>query len=207
VLKDRVFVVFVIASILLFSVEFHLGNYISVRLADQMPVQQLFNWFGHVIHVDGIQMIGTLRTENTLIVVLLGAAARVLFSRMKDTVTLYMGLLIYVIGYSFIAYFDNAWFLVIAMLAATVGEVMNVPVMQAFLGDIPPKHARSTYMAVYGLSYQGAWMIASIAVMFGQWFPPAVMASLIFACGAAGIVQLFVITGKLRQRRAAGEHE
>jgi DHA1 family multidrug resistance protein B-like MFS transporter len=65
------------------------------------------------------------------------------------------------------------------MLIATLGEVMYVPVMQAFLGDIPPKHARSTYMALYGFTYRGAWILSSIAVVLGGVFPPAVMAGLI----------------------------
>jgi DHA1 family multidrug resistance protein B-like MFS transporter len=205
VLKDRVFLVFVIASMLLVSVEFHLGNYISVRLAASMPVQGLFTWFGEVVRVDGLKTIGILRTENTLLVVLFGVAARVLFSRMKDTFVLYFGLAIYIIGYSFIAYSSNAWLLFIAMLVATLGEVMYVPVKQAFLGDIPPKHARSTYMALFGFNYRGAWMLASIAVVLGGVFPPAVMAGLIFACGTLGLVQLFVINGELKKRRATAE--
>jgi DHA1 family multidrug resistance protein B-like MFS transporter len=205
VLKDRVFLIFVVASMLLVSVEFHLGNYISVRLAASMPVQELFTWFGEVVRVDGLQAIGILRTENTLLVVLFGVAARVLFSRRKDTFVLYFGLAIYIIGYSIIGYSSSVWLLIIAMLVATLGEVMYVPVKQAFLGDIPPKHARSTYMALYGFNYRGARMLSSIAVVLGGAFPPAVMAALIFACGTLGLVQLFAIHGDLKKRRATAE--
>lgn len=205
VMRDRTFIIFVAASMLFVSVEFHLGNYVSVRLAEQMPVQKLFDWFGRSVMVDGLTMIGSLRTENTLLVVLLSLVVKQLLGRLRDTHMLYGGLTLYVSGYAFISYSEQAWPLIIAMLLATLGEVIYVPVKQAFLGDIPPKEARSTYMAVFGLNYSGAWMISSLMVMVGGLLPPSVVGLLVFACGAAGTLMMVSIMKDLRSRRATAE--
>ena len=205
VLKDRTFVIFVTASMLFVSVEFHLGNYVSVRLAEQMQVQDLLHWFGRAVQIDGVTMIGMLRTENTLLVVLLALVARQLLGRLRDSHMLYGGLALYVFGYAFIAYSGQAWPLLVAMLLATLGEVVYVPVKQAYLGDIPPKEARSTYMAVYGLNYKGAWMIASLTVMAGGLLPAGVIGVLVFVCGAAGTLMMAFIMKDLRKRRATAE--
>ncbi|WP_438447308.1 MDR family MFS transporter [Gorillibacterium sp. sgz5001074] len=205
VLADRTFVFFVTASMLFISVEFHLGNYVSVRLADSMPVQHVADWFGRSISMDGFAMIGALRTENTLLVVLLSLLARQLLGRIRDSHMLYGGLALYVCGYAFISYSDRAWPLLIAMLIATLGEVVYVPVQQAFLGDIPPKESRSTYMAFYGLSFQGAWMISSLMVMIGGLLQAGVIGLLVLSCGAGGILMMVAIMRELRQRRATAE--
>ncbi|MFX3618147.1 MAG: hypothetical protein ACE3JK_11530 [Sporolactobacillus sp.] len=63
VLKDKLFVFFVLASVLVYSMEQQLTNYIGIRLSDQMPAQHLFFW-----PVNGLTMLGLLRSENTLLV-------------------------------------------------------------------------------------------------------------------------------------------
>ncbi len=64
VFQDRLFVLFTIAGVLILSMEFQLTNYIGIRLSEEMPTQQFLFW-----KFDGVQTMGFLRSENTIMVV------------------------------------------------------------------------------------------------------------------------------------------
>jgi DHA1 family multidrug resistance protein B-like MFS transporter len=55
VLKDSTFMIFVVASLLLVSVEFHLGNYVGIRLEKEMANKKLFSWNDFTMHIDGLK--------------------------------------------------------------------------------------------------------------------------------------------------------
>jgi hypothetical protein len=104
VLKDRVFLIFVLSSLLTIFVEFNFGNYVVVRLTEEMSLQsviQLENWR---LQLDGLGMVGLLRTENTVLVVLLAAFSAGIFRRFADWKTMCAGCVCYVIGYSVMCY-------------------------------------------------------------------------------------------------------
>ncbi|WP_245183643.1 MFS transporter [Lentibacillus salicampi] len=65
VFKDRTFMIFMTASVLVLSLESHLTNYIAVNLQENMAET---TWFGS-FSLNGINMTGILQAENTLIVV------------------------------------------------------------------------------------------------------------------------------------------
>lgn len=205
VLKDRVFMIYVLASIFVLSVEFHLGNYIGIRLGQEMESGSvsLFGW--HLFEFDGIQMLGVLRTENTLMVVLMAAFASRILSRYSDRWVLQAGFLLYVTGFSVLAFANTPWILLTAMLAATLGEVTYVPVKQAFLGILAPKDARSSYMAVNGLVFRGAMTVGAVGIIIGGWIPSWAMALSILASGLTGMTLFFLIMKGLDARKATAE--
>ncbi|MBA9086874.1 DHA1 family multidrug resistance protein B-like MFS transporter [Fontibacillus solani] len=201
VLKDRPFVWFVIAVLLTVSVEFHLGSYISIRLSEEMPLQSLFGWLGFPHAFTGIQAVGLLRTENTMLVVLLTLFVMKLLRRFDDKQVMLTGVALYITSYSIVAYTNHLPLLVLCMLIATWGEVMYVPVIQAYLGIIARADARSSYMAVYGFTFRGATIVSSLAVIIGSVLPSWSMASGIFACGFAGVLILLRILPALDRRK------
>lgn len=70
VLKDKLFMFYILGAILIFTLEQSLSNYIGIRLEKDIP-QQSASLFGIDFIVDGTKMLGFLRTENTLLVVLI----------------------------------------------------------------------------------------------------------------------------------------
>nr|WP_048602114.1 MFS transporter [Rubeoparvulum massiliense] len=196
VAKDKIFMIFVLASMLILSLEMHLTNYIAIRLEEGMPVQRMFNW-----EISGVNMLGILRTENTILVVLLAALILRTIKGLDDRKVLYAGVFLFTAGYSLLTFMNNIWVLVIVMLFVTIGELMRVPVEQSYLASIPPDNARSSYMAVNGMTFNGSMVIASLSVTLGAWLPPMVMATLFFATGMVGIYLYRSIMPELEQRR------
>ncbi len=183
VLKDRLFLLYVLASLFIMTMEFHLTNFIGIRLTDEMPLQSFLSW-----DLDGVKMLGFLRTENTILVVLTSLFAARMFSKFKDGSVLIAGCSMYVVGYAAISYFNNIWVLFGFMLFATIGEVIKVPVQQAYLASIPPDNARSTYMAINGLTFNGAMLISSLFVTLSAFLPSIWMTILNLAVGTAGVL-------------------
>jgi MFS transporter, DHA1 family, multidrug resistance protein B len=183
VFRDSIFIKFTIGYLLVLSLEFHLTNYISVKLSSDMPSQSLFQF-----NIDGVQMLGILRTENTLLVVLLAVLVSKMISRFKDKNMFFIGLILYSIGYLTISYTNSVWLLLIIMVIATIGELMYIPVKQAYTAELPPENLRSAYMAVGGLVYNGAMIIAALSITLGSYISPLGMTTLFSVCAITGLI-------------------
>jgi MFS transporter, DHA1 family, multidrug resistance protein B len=198
VLRDRRFLRLTIAATLGLSIEFQLINYVGVRLAMHMPAQNLLPLQGLAIHVDGVRMLGILRAENTILVVLMALFAGRLFGWLPDRSRLYAGIILFVCGYMVMAVSTTGWLLMIVSVVYTVGELMNVPVKQALLADLIPEQSRTRYMAVYNLNYRFAQMIATIFIALGTVVPPWGIAALYGIIGVTIILNYrSVLSGAL----------
>ncbi|MFZ3589967.1 MDR family MFS transporter [Bacillus sp. DJP31] len=200
VMQDRLFLLYVLASLFIMTMEFHLTNFIGIRLTAEMPLQLFLSW-----ELDGVKMLGFLRTENTVLVVLTSLFAARMFAKFKDGSVLVAGCSMYVISYAAISYFNNIWVLFAFMLLATIGEVSKVPVQQSYLASIPPDDARSTYMAINGLTFNGAMLISSLFVTLSAFLPSIWMSILNLAVGMAGVFIFASIIPGLEGRRQASQ--
>ncbi|WP_309118442.1 MFS transporter [Paenibacillus sp.] len=204
VLRDRTFMWLCLANLLVLSTEFHLGNYIGVRLADEFGTQSLFGAGEQAVRMDGVQMLGLLRTENTLFVVVFSLFAASVMRRLRDRHALYAGMFLYVAGYAFQMWSNSPWPLLVAMLLATWGEVINSPIRTAYHVSIVPDDARGSYMAVDSLAHSGAMMFGTLAVSLGSLFSPEAMAAFTLATGLGGVAIFAALMGKLEGRMEAG---
>lgn len=206
VLRDRRFVRFTAAATLTLAIEFQLVNYVGVRLASDMPPQDLFPAAGLTVHVTGVQMLGLLRAENTVLVVLLALFSRRLFRRLPDRFALYFGVALFVGGYLVLAVSNTGWLLMVAGFVYTVGELMNVPVKQALLADMVPDTARTRYLAAYNLNIRFAQIVAALFITIGSVVPPYGMAVLYAVIGVAIVMQYRSVLAPPRPAERMEEH-
>lgn len=201
VLKDKIFVVYVIAGLLLATLESQLTNYIGVRLDEHISSQVLLTFGSFDFRVDGLKMLGFLQTENTLFVVAFAVVIGMLMKRFADHWVLYIGIGLFASGYFVLGFSLNPWVLFIAMLLVSIGEVMYAPVKQTYLAGIAPENQRSSYMAVNGLTGNGAMMIAAIFVTLGAVLPYWAIAGSFLLMGAASVFLFHRIMPGLNERR------
>lgn len=201
VFRDRTFILYVIGGMLVMALEQQLPNYIGIRLAQDIQNQPLFSWNGSDFAVNGLQILGLLQAENTILVVLLAGFAARWITKFPEKQTLALGVLLFTVGYSVITVSSSPFVLFIAMLFATVGEVIRVPVQQSFLGDIAPSDARSSYVAVNGMSFAGSRMLASLGVVLGGMIPVWGMGAISLVGGVMGLLLMFGILPTIQGRR------
>ncbi len=193
VLSHRFFTVFSIASLLIVSVEEQLTNYIGVRITNVInePVQ-LVSFLS--LEINGFNLLGILKTENTILVVVFTMLITQVIRTWNDRYVLLIGLLLFFSGYTIISISTTPYILIIAMLIASIGEMMYIPVKETMLSKMVPDHARSTYMALYSITVILGVSTAGIFMIISSWLPPLALTSLIGFMGAVCIVLFFNLT-------------
>jgi MFS transporter, DHA1 family, multidrug resistance protein B len=204
VLKDKLFMFYIVGAVFIFTLEQSLTNYIGIRLEKEIP-EQSASLFGMEFLLDGTKVLGFLKTENTLLVVLLSTVVLFLFKKWKDRWTLVTGMFIFSVCFSALAFTNNVLILLIIIFVGTIGELMYVPVKQAMLGDLAPSNARSTYMAFYSLTFYGATIIASLLIIVGEWVSSVAMGGVLLVLGLLGTALYYLITRSLDANGSAPE--
>ncbi|MGG1519771.1 MFS transporter [Paenibacillus oryzisoli] len=197
VLRDRRFVRYLLASVLVVSVEMNLNGFIGVRIAQDI---QHTPWLpGLAATVDGLPLVGILRTENTIAVVLLSLFVGRLLRNSSDTRIMLLAMFLNVAGYSYLVIGGQPAMLLLLMLVATIGEITYVPLKQAMLVQLVPDHARSSYMALSSMTNRVAMMLSGLNLILGGFLPSGAMAIFILLTGVAGIVLISSILPGLRE--------
>jgi MFS family permease len=139
VLKDRLFLAFIVVSILMLLVYTQAYSSLSVFMV---------NYRGFTSRDYGM-----LLSASAVLVIL----AQFPFSRkIKDYPPMLMmavGAFFYMIGFSMFGFFKSLWLFVVAILVITVGEMIVVPTGQALVAHFAPSDMRGRYMATYGLAW------------------------------------------------------
>ena len=146
-------------------------------------------------------MLGILRFENTLLVVLLATVMTKLMRPFQDRRVLSLGMLLFALGFTVLGCSNSPWILIAAMLVGTVGEVMYIPVKQALLGDLVPDDARGSYLAVNNFAGMFGMMISSISVTLSGWLNPWMMSAMFLAFGLTSVAMVRSIFPQVEQRR------
>ncbi len=153
VLKDRLYVAFALASMLMLLAYQQLYSTLSVFLRD--------------VHAIPEQGYGFLMSVNAGAVVLL----QFWFTRKTrpypPMLMMALGSLFYLIGFSMFGFVSAYPLFLFATFIVTVGEMIVVPISQALAASFAPDDMRGRYMAFYSLSWAipstvGAWLAGLI---------------------------------------------
>ncbi|RLL44913.1 MFS transporter [Oceanobacillus piezotolerans] len=192
VLQDHIFVFFLIGSVLVFSIEGHLTNYIAIQLEKNMNSTTLFDTFS----INGLNMVGILQAENTMLVVLTVGIVAWMVKHRSNSWKLLAGMSFYVIGYAWISYTSSPWFLIGLMVIASIGELIYVPVHQTLLAELADGDHKSSYLALDSLAGQAQMIIAGGAVTLGGFVAPAFMSAGLLLLGLVGIGLIYYVMRK-----------
>ncbi|MBB6672165.1 MFS transporter [Cohnella nanjingensis] len=201
VFGDRRFMLFVLAGILTVSVEMNLTGYIGIRLEQEMHHAL---WLpGQPWTIDGLSMLGLLRTENTIAVVVLSLFVGRWLRGKSDHRTMMAAMAFNIVGYVYIVVGNLPSLLVVAMMIATIGELVYVPLRQALMVQLVPDHARSSYMAVNSMTNRISQLVSGLNVVIGGFLSAGAMAAFILATGMIGWAILASILPGIRRQEAA----
>lgn len=182
VVKDTRFMVLCLATLLVLSLEFQLYGFIAVRLNEDIHTSM----FG--FEIDGPKMLSILIIINTMIVIFASSIIGKLAKKFNMNTALFMGLVMFVVGYSFLAWNNVMVVLMIAIAVATIGELLFQPIRSTYVAQLAKKEARGTYKAVSGLSMDAGQILGSVGLMVSAGVSNGVMAGLFLVIGSLGIV-------------------
>ncbi|MFE8700584.1 MDR family MFS transporter [Cytobacillus sp. FJAT-54145] len=182
VLKDGRFMVFVLGTIFVMSLEFQLDKYIAVRLKQEFHAE----FFG--MDISGVRMFSIIILINTICVVVATIHLSKWLSRFNRQTVLTVGLIIYSIAFGTLGFSNNFTILILAAFMFTLGELIYSPTKQTILAGIVQDDSRASYMAINELSFNVAMLIGSLGLTIGAFVPSSVMAALYFIIGIAGLI-------------------
>ncbi|MFO7795578.1 MAG: MDR family MFS transporter [Promethearchaeati archaeon] len=143
-LKDWVFILFLLVSIIMALVYLQLNSTLSVFLRDE--------------HNFGEDRFGFLLATNAIIVVLFQFLIANRIKKYKPMKVMAFGSLFYLIGFGMYGFISEVYLFFIAMIIITIGEMIVMPLSQRAVGLLAPEDKRGRYMALFGFS----WAIPSI---------------------------------------------
>jgi len=202
VFKDKTFITFIIASLLIYSIETQARSYAGVRLSNEYGKKVIFSMHHWSLTTNGVQMFGIINAENSLIVILLALFVRRLFKKFANRLVLYFGTVLFGLGYAIIGISNSAYLLILMMFVATIGELMWVPVQQSIMSGIPPEENRSSYMAINAIVGYGPGILGSLAVTIGAFLPPWAMGIIFMSCSLIAIIMCERSRKQLSERSA-----
>ncbi|MEC2054230.1 MFS transporter (plasmid) [Peribacillus psychrosaccharolyticus] len=198
VFKDRTFLLFTLGYLLILSLEFQLPNYIAIKLSQTMPEQNLLPFLG--FKIDGINILGLLRAENTIIVIFCMFLVSKIVKNLKDKHVWLTGFIFFSLGYIVLSYSNNAYILILFMVLASVGELMYYAPHKTYLSVLPPEHLRSSYLAVNDLVIRLSFLIAYICIYLSSILSHILMTLIFIAMAILGLIILSSILPLLEKK-------
>ena len=144
VLKDRVFVLFLLTSAIVVLVYMQMNSTLSVFLRD--------------VHGFPEQGFGWLLSMNAIMVVFLQFWISKRISKYAPMKVMAFGALFLMVGFSMYGFISEIYLFFIAMAIITVGEMIWFPVGQVAVASFAPEDKRGRYMAIF----QFQWAIPNL---------------------------------------------
>jgi MFS family permease len=139
VLRDRVFMLFLLTCMLMVFVYMNMNTTLGVYLRDV-----------HGIPESGYGLILSL---NALMVVLFQFPITRRIEGKPQMLMMALGMALYTIGFSMYGLVSIYPLFLLAMVIITIGEMLVAPVSQALTAQLAPEDMRGRYMAVFGISW------------------------------------------------------
>lgn len=146
VLKDYMYIIFLVISALTVLVYMQMNSLLSVFLLNEYGFTR--EWFGALLGM------------NALMVVVLQFLITRLTTKYAPMKMMALGTFLYMIGFGMYGFISEWYLFFVAMAILTVGEMIEIPVAQATVARFAPEDKRGRYMAAFGFHW-------SIPTLFG----------------------------------------
>ena len=141
VLADKLFVAFIVVNIMETLMYFQMNSTLGVFLVNFQGITTA--------------QFGTILSINAAMVVLLQMFFTRLVADWKPLLTLALGNIFYVVGFSMFGYVSGYTMYILAIVIITIGEMIIAPVSQSIVASFAPETMRARYMALFSF----AWII------------------------------------------------
>jgi MFS transporter, DHA1 family, multidrug resistance protein B len=169
IIKDKTFLLFILAGILLGQTFMQLDLVIPVYIKDVMQTQSLFSFGDWSFHVKAEQGFGIILAENGLLVVLFTVFVTNWMSKYKERNVFMTSSILYAIAIILFGQTHWVWGFIFAMIIFTAGELVSAGIMQSFISKLAPDHMRGQYFAAASLRFTISKMIAPLSIPLTVW--------------------------------------
>lgn len=172
ILRDRVFLIYLLAGVFALVPIMQLDLYLAVYLSNDIPSQTLFRWGGGDLTLSGKEIYGWLLGFNGLLFVLFVLPITKWLRHWKERDIFILSALLSGGGTFAVGLSPQIWYLFAVTVLFTFGEMVRMPVTQSFISRYAPEQARGQYMGADNLQYTFGGVLAPVTVTLSAWLPP-----------------------------------
>ncbi len=162
--KDRTFLLFIVAGILVAQTFMQLDILIPVYVKDVVSQQTLFSIGQWSFSLSGEKAFSVLIAENGLLVALFTVAVTKWMENYKEKWVFVFSSLFYGIAIFLFGQTTSLWMMVFLIALFTLAELMTVGLQQTFVAKLAPEHMRGQYFAAASLRFTLGRMMAPLAL-------------------------------------------
>lgn len=170
IFRDKTFLLYIVAGILVALTFMQLDMIIPVYLTDMIHQQELLRFGNWSLTLNGEQAFGVVLSENGLLVSLFTIFVTKWMGKFRERNVFVLSSFIYSISMIVFGFTDSLWFYILAMAIFTLAELMTAGIQQTFVSKLAPDHMRGQYFAAASLKYTIGRTIAPIAIPMSLWF-------------------------------------
>jgi MFS transporter, DHA1 family, multidrug resistance protein B len=167
--KDKLFLLFVIAGVLVAQTFMQLDLLMAVYTTDKFPGQTLFSFGNWSFHITGKEAFSYIVSENGLIVALFTVFMTKWMTKYKERNVFVLSSCFYGVGILLFGHTLNIWVMFLALAIFTSAEIMVVGIQDAFISKLAPENMRGQYFAASSLRFSIGRTIAPIAIPMTVW--------------------------------------
>ncbi|MEH7501955.1 MFS transporter [Neobacillus drentensis] len=164
IVKDKTFLLFIIAGILAGQTFMQLDLLIPVYIKDVYTTQSLFSLGDWSFSVTGEQAFGIVLAENGFLVALLTVFVTKWMGKYYERNVFVLSSIVYAISIVLFSQTTWIWGFIIAMAVFTFAELMGAGLQQSFVSRLAPEHMRGQYFAAASLRFTISRTIAPLAI-------------------------------------------
>ena len=162
--KDRTFLLFIVAGVLVAQTFMQLDILIPVYVKDVVSEQTLISTDHWSLSLSGEKAFSVLIAENGLLVALFTVAVTKWMGNYKEKSVFVWSSLLYGLAIFFFGQTTSLWIMVILIGIFTLAELMTVGLQQTFVARLAPDHMRGQYFAAASLRFTLGRMIAPLVL-------------------------------------------
>lgn len=194
IFRDKVFLVYTLAGIFALVSIMQLDLYLPVYIIREVPSQPLFPWASGSLLLGSTEIFGWVLGFNGLLFVLFILPVTKWFQHWKERDVFIFSSLLSGVGTFALGLNSQLWFLFLATIVFTFGEMVRSPVTQSFISHYAPEVSRGQYMGADSLQPTIGRFIAPVTVFLSSWVPPLGIFTLILVFSLISVllyIQLF----------------
>ncbi|MCJ8013650.1 MFS transporter [Paenibacillus sp. KQZ6P-2] len=196
IFRDKAFLLYILGGALSVITIMQLDLYLAIYVTNYVPTQDLIHWNNLRISLSSNEILGWILGLNGLLFVIFVIPITKWLSHWTDRNVFILSAFLAGLGIFLFGFTTNIWILFVLTIIFTFGEIVRAPVLDNFIAEYAPEHARGKYMGASRLQFSIGRFLAPITVFLSEWISPIGVFSimLLFAClSALSYIKLYKI--------------
>ncbi|UOQ43515.1 MFS transporter [Halobacillus salinarum] len=169
IVKDRNFMLFIIAGVLVAQTFMQLDILIAVYTSEVIHEQTVLSIGEWSWKVSGEKAFGIILAENGLLVALFTVSITKWMNRFREKKVFILSCCAYTVSIVLYGWSENLWLFIVAMGGFTLAELMVAGIQESFISKLAPADMRGRYFSAASLRFTLGRLLAPLSLIISNY--------------------------------------